>query len=504
VIDPESSLQPGTRDLLFPTTLQTHTHPSAPVHNDERSADDFMLSLKAAALLSRGIVVSDSDLNNNALLHRVVQEDGPAFLRAIRLGVVRRAVRLQDDAGVLRPARQAEVAAALAKNNPGRHALIPPKHVTSLDAAFNEAESRPETGPLSWTFTQLGTIFTSRLLKVVDDEARMTSPADPAHAVLQSIANWVRERVLGKEAITAAGLEEAKKRDDLGTVDAVAWDRIWPLVLNAYNGNVPAALDLTLGEPLDDPLRFLPAGPDSSGNELATELKLYAQPIEQARDVFSVEKVSMDLPDVLSRIRFDERRLRALDLAEVLELREGAGPDEFFALRHDGLGSAEKFEDRLSTYLNAAADYVERLMTRGSVLTRTGGENALTRLVQDGVGADSDLAAYFLRSNDPEILADQLLMCIADSQVLAPHLAMCDLQRVARMRPELNQEFERLGRVPLLVVSRPDYRIIQEFGEQLSAPGDRDGEQATGLTFTPSVPPPHQPRVEAARRWARD
>jgi hypothetical protein len=241
-------------------------------------------------------------------------------------------------------------------------------------------------------------------------------------------------------------------------------------VLNAYNGNVPAALDLTLGEAFADPLRFLPAGPESADDELDTEMALYDLPAAEASRIFRLEQVPRALPDPLRHVRFDLNRLDALEIDQIIELREAAAPDELFRLRHRSLGSAVLLEGHVQQLIDASADYVDRLMTMGNVLTKSAERGAFTTILGDRHGPGHEFADYYLRSADQSLLADQLVMCISDVPAVSPQIAMCDLEKLTQFCPEFDEVIERVGGVTVLLISRPDYRIIKTFGEELSTP----------------------------------
>src|SRR4051794_39142818 len=113
--------------------LQTHGAGLEPEdeHLSRRRAD-FELNLKASALLTRGIVVTDSDLNNNPLFHGMLGTDR-ALRTAIEVGFVRRAARAGEDDT---PWSQDQVARLLKNSSPDRFRKIPEGHVADLDAAL--------------------------------------------------------------------------------------------------------------------------------------------------------------------------------------------------------------------------------------------------------------------------------------------------------------------------------------------------------------------------------
>jgi len=455
----------GRDHLLFPATLQTHASSVGGAVTSAALAVERRL--KTAALLTRGVVVADSDLNNNELFHSMTASDS-TFLRALEAGFVRRAARSANGTPNGRPASQAEVGLLLQKNSPARYAKIRPGHISTLDNVLTRVEGRPETPPLLWTLDQLATLFTYRLLKILDEEIDARPLADPAQAILARMSDWIRKQVQDEEPVTAAGLEEACRPGSAASEQTQAWDRIWPLVLASYNGNIPAALELALEDPSDHPTRFLPAGPDSSGGEMSAEMDLYGRPIADIKATYWLEEAPIVLPDPLRQIHFDEGRLDALSIEHLIELREDSAPEEFFALRHESLGSAELLEGRLPAFLDAAATYVDRLMTRANVLTRGAETTELTQALSGRGWMPDVLVAYYLRSSDPTEIVDQMMVCVCDCPVLSPQVAMYDLERLTQLQPELAQVLELAGGVSAVTISRPDYRVIKTFGEQLS------------------------------------
>lgn len=461
--------------LLFPTSLQTHTHPAAHSGRPPKSFPGaselgldsqlgLELSLKVSALLGRGLVISDSDLNNNTVFHGLANRES-TFRTAVEIGFIRRAARF----GPSGPATQAEVGESLAKSNPRRFSEIPDDHISSLDAALASAESRSDTAPLLWTFDQLGTLFTYRLLKLLDDEAAVASRGSPVRTLLHRMSDWIRGRLADRLPVTAAGIEQAIKPSSPTDAEAADWDAaVWPLVLTAYTGNVPTALELTLSESSDEPMRFLPSGPTSPDDELTTELALYGLPAADALAVFDVERYETHLPELLSRIDFDYARLSEMDLRDVIELRERSAPEMFFGVRHTSLGSAAQLETQLPAFLAAGEAYVERLMNNGRVLTERATRDALLTEPTAAQPPKSALTTFVLRSSDPEFVADQVMMCLTQSPFVPARIAMCDAEKLRRLWPDIAQALDSDSLATPVHIARPDYRIIASFGESLS------------------------------------
>ena len=451
----------GVRDrhVVFPTDIQTHALQKPLAAGDPKS--EFELSLKVAAILTRGVIISDSDLNNNTLLHGLV-EPGTTFHTALEAGFVRRAVRMVDGG----PASQAQVAEHLRINSLERFRNIPDGHVAALDAALDAAE-RSDGAPLTWTFPKLGQIFAHRLLKILDDERQNTRGQEPIHSLLSRTVDWIRaERASGRQ-INAAALEHKLRPEDADAASAAAWDRVFSLVLASYNGNIPAALNLSLADSVASPLRFLPSGPESMGNELSTELALYNSPIDEGALKFRIERREIPIPDILEHLTFDLDKLAAIDIRELIGMREESSPDAFFDVRHQTLGSSVLLESLLPTLLERAAEFVERFVKVSHVLTGTATASAIRARLDDSLAREGRMHAFFLTSDDKDFLVEQLMCFISNSSVVPAQVAMCDLTVMRAYRPDFDQLAPGLVDRPVLAVSRPDYRVIQTIGEEL-------------------------------------
>jgi hypothetical protein len=241
------------RHVVFPTTIQTHLPGGRESNGDPR--EEFELTLKVAAILSRGVVISDSDLNNNSILHGQLERNS-TFRTALEIGFIRRAARAAVD-GV--PASQAQVAEALKKSNPERFERIPPGHIVALDRALARAEMMG-TPPLLWTAPQLGELFARRLIKLLDDGRRTTRGNEPLCSMFAQGVDWVRACRRSETQVAAAAFERDLRPPGATDAQAAAWDVVFDRVLEAYNGNIPTALNLSLADPVVTPVPFLPAG----------------------------------------------------------------------------------------------------------------------------------------------------------------------------------------------------------------------------------------------------
>jgi hypothetical protein len=443
------------KHVVFPTTIQTHL-PGRPESGGD-PAEEFNLSLKVAAILSRGVVISDSDLNNNPTLHGQLQPEC-TFRTAIEIGFVRRAVRMIDGG----PASQAQVAETLAKSSRERFEKIPAGHVAALDEALVRAET---TGvfPLLWTSKELGDLFVRRLLKLLDDGRRTTRHIEPLHSMFARGVDWAKAcHRLGIPA-TAAAFERDLRPADATDAQKVAWKHVFDRVLEAYNGNIPTALDLSLADPVDAPVPFLPAGPESAGEDAAAELALYEMPLEEAYASFRVDQRTIQAPDVLEQIEFDLDRLREIDIRDIVDARERAAPDPFFDIRHRSLGSGALLEQSLPEFLERAAEYVERFAAVGRGMTKSATSAALRTALTGPVG----IQTYHLSPREEDFLVEQMMCFVSTKPWIASQVAVCDLEILRRYRPDFDRIAGHLVDRSSLCIQRPDYRIIRKISDKL-------------------------------------
>lgn len=449
-----TSVEPP-RHVVFPTSIQTHLPGRPEPDGDPR--EEFELTLKVAAVLSRGVVISDSDLNNNPLLHGQLKP-GSTFRTALEIGFVRRAVRVIDG----NPASQAQVAEALAASSPQRFAKIAPGHVAALDEALALAEGTG-TPPLLWTFPDLGELFARRLVKLLEDGRRSSRGVEPVHSLFARGVHWVQDRRQAGLPIVAAAFERDLRPPEATNVQAVAWDQVWDRVLESYNGNIPTALDLSLADPVAAPVPFLPAGPESVAEEDAAEVALYEMPHEQARVAFRIEQRTVPLPDILEHVEFDLDRLRGVDIRDVIEAREAAGPDDFFDVRHRSLGSGQLLADLLPDFLGRAAGYVQRFAQVGRKLTKSAESAAL----HEALAAPPGMQSFHLTSRDEDFLVEQMMCFVSSKPWIASQSALCDLEIVRRYRPDFDQLVAHLVDRTSLCIQRPDYRLIRKISDKL-------------------------------------
>jgi len=354
------SLSRPVEHLAFPSFLQNHT----PVRPGMELADPrvFNRFLREAALVSRGLVVADSDLNNNVVFHNAAQHDEGLFWSAIRSGFIRRAARSDDAGNVL---AQREVAEGLKKSSRWRFDLIPASYPADLDAAIANAET--EVPPLTWTPQGVNHMFSARLLALLRIAAADPSRDSAQRGTIAAISGWVSEQLNAGARFGAADIE-SRLRPPPDSAEYPAWKALWPLVLEAQTGNIPLVfggrLSVTGVPEASD--RMLPAGPESSLEERAVQAHIYAGDYSARGIALEVRRIPSGLPDLRPRLE----RLDQLSLERVEELREAAEPDEVLTALFHARGSSAAMAATADALRDAFAGFLVRLASAGDVLTR--------------------------------------------------------------------------------------------------------------------------------------
>ncbi|UUU23783.1 hypothetical protein [Streptomyces sp. DSM 40750] len=436
--------------LAFPTVLQTHSS-SNTVLATAADRDHLDLFLKSAILMCRGIVISDSDLNNNPLFYGFHQDD--AVLRdALESGFIRRAVRSNSEG----PASQRVVAEALRANSPRRFEKIPDGHVDTLDSIFCKTEQA--IPPVEWNLEELGEIFIKRLGCMIREVSRGTSHTSAERKIAQSVSDWVKRKTSEGESISAAILEAELRPISATHAESLAWRNIWARVLHAYNGNVPVAFHGQLIQ-ADNGINFdqyIPAGPESSEKVSNEELKLYdfaaSDKLEQIHVTEERHRNSEDL------FEFNVERLADLSLRSVTELRDACEPDALFQLRYLTLASSDHLAQLQEKLHNEGAAYAERLAGRGQVMTRRSEEREIHRAAHS---PGSEIRMLFVGPVNPDELEKQLLaLSHSLNAVEGSEIVEMDLSTLKRIRSDLLIDpDDELS----WVFKRPDYRVIKKF-----------------------------------------
>jgi hypothetical protein len=439
--------------LLFPTSLQTHGNGVFPT----RLADGFHLArfLKVAALCCRGLVIADSDLNNNPIFYRLTA--GDTVLRdALGSGLIRRAVR-QVQGG---RASQRAVGEALKTSNPARFSKIPTGHLDQLDAIFAQQEGT--FAPFEWTLAQLGNVFTDKLKqRLIDEERTLLVPE--GRALIAAMVAWIDERVERGEGVAAARLEAELGPAGRNPPDEDAWNAVWPLVLETYNGNVPLVMNGSLTEAYNPRRNDLlsPAGANSNPEEIANAVRHYVADFPTDA-IQPSPPIHLPLRDHVSSTTFvlNERRLDEMTLRQIIELRDRCEPDGYFRLRFAAIGSSHELAEHTHALTDAAETYAQRLASAGIIMT--GEESDLGRLTEQARallegGRNSQ---YFIADADLGDAARKLAVLVSDANPVGGVCVVhCDLTLLRRLGIQMVLREQR--RYPIFAFKRPDYRVIQ-------------------------------------------
>lgn len=255
---------------LFPSFLQNHSVMRPGL--DLEDPDLFEQFLRFNALFSRGLVVADSDLNNNAVFHHTAQRRDGLFWHAVRTGFIRRAAR-KDLSG--HQLTQPDVADGLRRSNPVRYSHIPEGYPLALDKAIAQAEQ--ELPPLIWTLQDVNDAFGSKLLALLRIAEADRSRDRVQLAIIEKISDWVREQRRTGTGFGAADVEQQLMPPG-DSSEHLAWEAVWPTVLQAHTGNIPMVFrgDLAVTGLPEANDRLLPGGPESGPEESEIEAQLYA------------------------------------------------------------------------------------------------------------------------------------------------------------------------------------------------------------------------------------
>ncbi len=327
-----------------------------------QSLEQLELLLKTLTLFYRGVVVADSDFNNNPVFFSLTQQRESILHDALASGFLRRAARMTktQDSSDGAPVTQQSIFSSFQKNSPERASRIPEGHPRCLDNLFERVECTHK--PLSWTADQLSDIFRTRLI------VEMYNSKGELDLEAKILADRVIDYVLDlpdPQTLRATVLEkELFHEKDSSSSQRLVWD----LVLQAYTGNVALLFDLMLGEPANGKPSVIPSGPEASDVQMLLAADFYVGMLtsqEKLQELFlvTVEPTTPQYDNFLWKI--DPNRLRTLSFSQLEEIRESAGPDRFFDLRFETLGSSDKLAGSVGELWNELSIYGEKLISRG-------------------------------------------------------------------------------------------------------------------------------------------
>jgi hypothetical protein len=441
---------------IFPSFLQNHSvkRPGLDLENP----DVFDRFLRFNALFSRALVISDSDLNNNAVFHHAAQRPDGLFWPAMRTGFIRRAVR--EDASGDR-LTQTGIAEGLRHSNPGRYSLIPEGYPVTLDKALAQPEQ--DLPPLIWRLPDISHAFGSRLLALLAAAEADRSRDSAQRALIGKISDWVRGQRRTGTGFGAADIEQQLMPLGDGS-EHVAWRAVWPTVLQAYTGNIPAIFHGNLavtGLPEAND-RMLPAGPESGPEESAIKAQLYAGGSDaKDRVELEVRHIRREFP--LFDVSIE--RLDALGLEQIEELRETAQPDDYFDARFSSAGSGEKMMAGLDGLREANVIFLERLASAGVLLTEEAQRSALRS--ERWASAEVNMAETQVVALQREALVEYTMMHSFPLPGAGPQVLGCDFTSLVNLiDPQQARDFFGAGAVFFWAYKRPDFRVVQRMGSE--------------------------------------
>jgi hypothetical protein len=441
---------------IFPSFLQNHSVMRPGLELED--PDIFERFLRFNALFSRGLVVADSDLNNNAVFHHAAQRRDGLFWRAVQTGFIRRAAR-KDLSG--HQLTQVDVADGLRRSNPGRHSHIPEGYPWALDKAIAQAEQ--ELPSLIWTLQDVNDVFGSKLLALLRVAEADRSRDTAQLAIIEKISDWVREQRRTGTGFGAADIEQQLMPPG-DRSEHLAWEAVWPVVLQAHTGNIPMVFGGNLavtGLPEAND-RMLPAGPESGPEESEIEAQLYAGGGDP-KDVVELEvrRIRGQLPD----FDLDYERLDALSLEQLEELRETAQPSDYFDARFSSAGSGERMTAGLDGLREANSVYIDRLASAGILATEEAERSALRSGLSGAPGVNAiETQVVALRR---ETLVEYVMMHSFPWPGAGPQVLGCDFTWLINLiGPDRARDFYGAGAVFFWAYKRPDFRVVRLMGSE--------------------------------------
>jgi hypothetical protein len=428
---------------VFPDALQAHS--LMPTGIDLKNPDQFDSFLREEALISRGLVVVDSDLNNNEIFHRAADYDEGLFWPAIRSGFIRRATRTD---GAENRFTQRKIAEGLKKSAPQRFERLPAGYLAKLDAALASAEAATE--PLLWTPEAVYETFTGRLLDTLAITAADETRGSAQRDLIVAVRDWVVDELDKGNRVGSAEIE-SRFQPPSDNAEFSNWNAVWQLVLAAQTGNIPKVFGglLKVKGVAAASDRLMPAGPEASAEEQAVQAKIYARDYTDID--FEVRRIVSPLPAV----RLNKARLNQLSLEQVEELREAADPGEFFSNHFAALGSAQALAATAEGLREAGAGYLDRLASAGDMLTR------------QKIQAEFEEATELIARVGPLNRIVEHAMAHYERWVLgAPQLVVSDFTSLFSVLDlEIARDFAQ-GEVEFtFVYKRPEYRVAQRLDE---------------------------------------
>jgi hypothetical protein len=424
---------------IFPDVLQAHS--LMPTGLNLADPQVFNRFLREEALISRGLVVVDSDLNNNKIFHKAAEHDEGLFWAAIRNGFIRRAARKDDAENLL---TQREIAEGLKRSAPQRFEQIPVDYLAKLDVALASAEA--VSPPLIWTPKDVYASFTGRLSAMLESSAADATRDSAQRDMVVAIRDWVSDQLAEGNRVGSAEIE-SRFEPPPGSTEFPAWNAVWRLILDAQTGNIPPVFrgDLTVRGLTGASDRMLPGGPEASPEEKAVQAQIYAHDYAERSIDFEVRHTATTLPD----FRPNWKRLDELSLEQVEELRDAAEPGERLIKLFEARGSAEAMAATQAALRDATAGYLDRLASAGDLLIR------------QTLRAQTDAQIVAIVGSLDRAVEYTMVNCLPWPEE-GPQVVMCDYTSlVSEIGMERAREFARGEAKLKWVYKRPDYRVIE-------------------------------------------
>jgi len=431
--------------LLFHRGFESHTDWGP------KTVEEFEQFVKIGCLFYRGIVISDSDLNNTPLFSLLTKEKNETVLqKACKSGFIRRAARINQDDRTL--VDQQALFESFRKNSPDRASIISEKHPQKLDKIFGQTEN--EYAPLTWEVGQLAEVFGKRLrceLKTPDFNRQEKSLADKIIEHVDDLeGDYSRLRAAKIETEILPQWEKSEPQN-----------RVWKQVLQAYNGNLPYAFDdrLIIGDSIEGDKSAIPGGPESNNDEKELAVDYYFARISKKEiEKFVLKEEKLTTSDVCWYL--DTKKLQNLSINEIVKLREKAKPEHYFNLRHIVLGSPTLLEKHSIDYHEAKNAYWEALADAGIALNRSSekmGKDKGDRILLDRRREDS--------KNESKIETSKPVMeSIPGSGAL---VSLIDAYSIGSKTRGSRQAKRGADPINNINIKRPDYHVVERLHQRI-------------------------------------
>ena len=428
-----------------------------------RTVEEFEQFVKIAGLFYRGIVISDSDLNNNPLFSLLTMDKNKEVLQnAFEVGVLRRAARINQDGGVI---DQQALFESFKKNSPERGSSISDTHPQKLDKFLEPIEN--EYKPFVWKVEQLAEVFGNRLVA----ELSLADFSRDENILAGKIVEYVNELDGDYSRLRAAKIE---------LEILPQWRRsehqrcVWEQVLQAYNGNLPYAFDgrLIIGDPVEGDKSAIPGGPESNNDEKELAVDYYAALISNKTEkLFAVGEEQLTTSGV--HWYLDTKKLRNLSLDQIVELRENASPDEYFNLRHNVLGSPSSLEGNSNDLHEAKNAFWKSLSDAGIALNHSSEKIGRDKAYRIRLKRYNNDFNNKLLNESSKIIMEAtpgggILVALIDTKAIFGEYK--DLSQAKRGKGQLASKiYDEVDSIYNISLKRPDYNVVDRLHRRIAS-----------------------------------